>query len=618
MATTNKMRALNRLPYDFQDGLKIGGVDVSELNQLGTSAGASIVGYMPAGTGAVPRDVQSKLRETVSVTDNGADKTGASDSFAAFNASPDNSFVPAGTYNLSASVIGKTFFSFGDVTLTGAGSANIVNVVDDFNGAHVAIDQSAYPGTTYKYKFSPSLAATTSGKVIAVYRVGPGHQGGVGESGYLVYRVYNKLTGTWGPMVDLVKREGWDSRNQIIGVTSTGRIIVAFYQCQYSAPNKINDATRTTKYKYSDDDGLTWSSELNLSQYCPYPSLDNVPFGKFIEFNNGNLLITLYNYHTIFTLKSTDNGSTWGTTSASLPNPNANITTVYTSPVVSDDNITEPTLVKINDLQLVCIGRCIPTGLVADGSVILKYMGRRWKANTRYEVGMWINTIGDRMYECTVAGTTSSTYPTHTGGTTAIDGTVTWREKGAYADWSANTSYSLGQYVVTYSEYLYRVQVEGTSSLSAPSYSKLEGDEPQFAWFKTYNGGATWGAANYVTWTTDTYRITTSPPTAIVRGDTVDIAWFSRSPEWTLYRVRMSAGAFFQNPSWAFAVKDGEKRSRVMRSLIAPAVNAYALRIETGYVEMTHLPWSHKILAAWYDCPTLDYTNTSIYSTIIE
>lgn len=63
MATSNKIRALNRLPFDFQDGLKIGGVDVSELNQLGTSAGASIVGYMPAGTGAVATTVQSKLRE---------------------------------------------------------------------------------------------------------------------------------------------------------------------------------------------------------------------------------------------------------------------------------------------------------------------------------------------------------------------------------------------------------------------------------------------------------------------------------------------------------------------------------------------------------------------------
>lgn len=51
MATSNKMRALNRLPFDFEDGLKISGVDVTELKELGTSAGASKVGYTPAGGG---------------------------------------------------------------------------------------------------------------------------------------------------------------------------------------------------------------------------------------------------------------------------------------------------------------------------------------------------------------------------------------------------------------------------------------------------------------------------------------------------------------------------------------------------------------------------------------
>jgi hypothetical protein len=42
MATSNKLRALNRLPYDFEDGLKIGGVDVSALT---TSAGSGVVGH---------------------------------------------------------------------------------------------------------------------------------------------------------------------------------------------------------------------------------------------------------------------------------------------------------------------------------------------------------------------------------------------------------------------------------------------------------------------------------------------------------------------------------------------------------------------------------------------
>lgn len=39
---------------------------------IGQPSGASLVGYLPAGAGAVPSDIQSKLRESVSVTDKGA------------------------------------------------------------------------------------------------------------------------------------------------------------------------------------------------------------------------------------------------------------------------------------------------------------------------------------------------------------------------------------------------------------------------------------------------------------------------------------------------------------------------------------------------------------------
>lgn len=49
MATSNKMRALNRLPFDFEDGLKVGGVDVAALNQTFTPAGAGLVGFTPVG-----------------------------------------------------------------------------------------------------------------------------------------------------------------------------------------------------------------------------------------------------------------------------------------------------------------------------------------------------------------------------------------------------------------------------------------------------------------------------------------------------------------------------------------------------------------------------------------
>lgn len=50
----------------------------------------------------------------------------------------------------------------------------------------------------------------------------------------------------------------------------------------------------------------------------------------------------------------------------------------------------------------------------------------RWIALTAYDVDDYVLTDGNYIYKCTVAGTSSSTYPTHTTGT-AVDGTVTWQ-----------------------------------------------------------------------------------------------------------------------------------------------------------------------------------------------
>ena len=62
MATVNRIRALNRLPFDFEDGLKINGVDITTLNQAGTPAGAGLIGFTPAG-GVFSTNVQAAIQE---------------------------------------------------------------------------------------------------------------------------------------------------------------------------------------------------------------------------------------------------------------------------------------------------------------------------------------------------------------------------------------------------------------------------------------------------------------------------------------------------------------------------------------------------------------------------
>ena len=74
----------------------------------GVITNASNVVYDPAGTGAIQRTVQSKLRDTVSVLDFGADPTGATDSKNAIQAALDTGkvvFMPVGTYRTNSPLI---------------------------------------------------------------------------------------------------------------------------------------------------------------------------------------------------------------------------------------------------------------------------------------------------------------------------------------------------------------------------------------------------------------------------------------------------------------------------------------------------------------------------------
>jgi hypothetical protein len=91
--------------------------------QLGTiTDGAGSIVYTPAGTGAVATTVQTKLRESVSVRDFGADPTGAVDSTTAIQAGIDAALaagqriVAAGTFKTSAKIVIKGDADFSQAT----------------------------------------------------------------------------------------------------------------------------------------------------------------------------------------------------------------------------------------------------------------------------------------------------------------------------------------------------------------------------------------------------------------------------------------------------------------------------------------------------------------------
>jgi len=77
---------------------------------LSASSGSSLIGYLPAGSGAVVTNVQAKLRQTVSIADFGASPSAsASVNSAAIQAAIDSGadcvHVPIGSYNISTTIL---------------------------------------------------------------------------------------------------------------------------------------------------------------------------------------------------------------------------------------------------------------------------------------------------------------------------------------------------------------------------------------------------------------------------------------------------------------------------------------------------------------------------------
>jgi len=96
------------------------------LSQLGSN-------YLQGGSGSVARTTASKLQESVSVLDFGADSTGVSDSTAAFTAAltaAKSAFVPAGTYKLATPIQWQPGWQ-----LIGEGSRRSMNGVSGQNCA---------------------------------------------------------------------------------------------------------------------------------------------------------------------------------------------------------------------------------------------------------------------------------------------------------------------------------------------------------------------------------------------------------------------------------------------------------------------------------------------------
>lgn len=470
------------------------------------------------------------------------------------------------------------------------------------------IDESSVSGSTYKSE--PRLVETNSGKILAFYRIGGAH---ADNTGRILYREFNRETKSWGVAKVLDDDASYDTRNQLAGCDpNTGRVF-----CFYSVREIPDSDIRATYYKYSEDEGVTWSARINLSQYCPYPAQLNIPYGKLIVFSGGKLMIPLYNYLTAFTLSSTDGGLTWGTTSASLPNPNPNVSTIYSGSIAAGNaNLPEPTIVRINDSMLVAVCRCVPLGTETNGTATMQYIGTNWTASTTYLAGETVY-LGGYFYIATTGGVSGATGPAHTSGS-AVDGTVTWAYGGTPATWTASAEYTVNRTILAGGSRLYRATVAGVSGATAPTGTTFAGNETQFAYFRSADGGVTWSSVQKVTWTSSLKNVSVSPPSLVmIDEDTVGISWAGRYPDFNTYWVKVQARGFYANPWWAFSASSGEPKRRIWRAIPADsAVKTYDIHF--GYIDLLPLTWATGVMAAWYDCPTLSANRADAYSTVIN
>jgi hypothetical protein len=102
--------------YDNIDG-------INDFSSFSASSGSSLIGYQPAGTGAVATTVQAKLRQTVSVKDFGAVGDGTTNDTAAIQLAlntSSNVYFPVGNYRVTAQLnivtSGQTVYGDGDLS----------------------------------------------------------------------------------------------------------------------------------------------------------------------------------------------------------------------------------------------------------------------------------------------------------------------------------------------------------------------------------------------------------------------------------------------------------------------------------------------------------------------
>ena len=205
-------------------------------------------------------------------------------------------------------------------TITAASIRSIEGVTDGREIVDLPVETTPSSISNTKYNAFGILCKLPSGKFFMAYREGSGH-GGTSDFGIIRMRTSTDEGKTWSSAVTIASVSSTDLRDVGGGVTRTGRIVIWYgtYDPSHFANPGAGGFPLTLGYRYSDDEGNTWSSFTTITT-----TPNDYTFaadGEMIEIGNGRLMKNWYGYTisgggigttSIYAIFSDDNGATWG------------------------------------------------------------------------------------------------------------------------------------------------------------------------------------------------------------------------------------------------------------------------------------------------------------------
>jgi len=156
--------------------------------------------------------------------------------------------------------------------------------------------------------YFPVADIAANGNIAAIVRWGDIHIGQLGSLG--IVESFNG--GESWTRLRQVGPDAVDVRNPAFGILSDGTWLLSYiemdcYQNGYWKPNGLGvfpiNVIRST------DAGKTWSSPFTID---PVENKLCSPYGKIIQDQSGNVLLSIYGDNEVFLYRSSDGGKTWG------------------------------------------------------------------------------------------------------------------------------------------------------------------------------------------------------------------------------------------------------------------------------------------------------------------